>query len=710
MEQTLKKHKAQLEYEIDKDNLAQLRAFELVSKTNASFFLTGRAGTGKTTFLHYIQNHVKKNFVVVAPTGVAAIIVGGMTIHSFFGMPLDPITQDTQFNINKDKWILLTHVDTIIVDEVSMVRCDIVDGIDRIFQKAMKNNLPFGGKQIIFSGDLYQLEPVLERNDSDLVEFYKTEYQCVSPYFYRAHVFSRIRLPRIEFTKVYRQNDIEFQKMLDNIRRGRLEATEVNKINEIGIANYSAKQQEHLILTSTNNIADAINKEHLDAIDQPSFEYEGTISGDFNKNSFPSPLLLTLKIGTRVMFTQNDTLRKWVNGSVGTVTELTDNSIKVQLDHGGEVSVQRTEWENIRYIYHRDTRKLERTVTGTYIQFPLKLAWAITIHKSQGMTFDDLTVDLSSGVFMPGQLYVALSRVCSLQGLYLTSPIRLHYIMSKPEIDKFLRVYNNIEVIGKDIANYAEYYSALQTNDYDKAVAECDCLLVKELQQRQNIKSLPIDSRKKAQKQNEKHEENAYFAAERLITIMRSIDSLSPFETSVEYFQGDGEHDQLLKAVIALKNKDYRTMSMYVDRLFLRDTSSANYYYLKCLSLFLSKDYPEMCHALNSWRENVETLDARYYYLSALAAYNTNQPFVGKMAAAIESCPRYYFYIQQLKQMMQERKLVLNSVGSEGEVLVNQFNIPRTDIITACKNATDKQYRSFFRSIMNFRRNGHFVG
>ena len=193
--------------ELDQTNMEQAKAFELVSKTNSSFFLTGRAGTGKTTFLQYIQKKVDKNFVVVAPTGVAAIMVHGVTIHSFFCMPFTPITADTNFNINEEKWVILRKVDTIIIDEVSMVRCDIVDGIDAVLQRAMKNNQPFGGKQVIFSGDLYQLEPVIERNDQELVAFYKNEYGCDSPYFYRAHVFSRIMLPRIEFTKVYRQSD-----------------------------------------------------------------------------------------------------------------------------------------------------------------------------------------------------------------------------------------------------------------------------------------------------------------------------------------------------------------------------------------------------------------------------------------------------------------------------------------------------------------------
>ena len=249
---------------IDSDNVSQMQALDIVKNTNYSFFLTGRAGTGKTTFLRYIQQHVQKQFVVVAPTGVAAIVAGGMTIHSFFGMPFTPVTKHTDFQINDSKWAILHRVDTIIIDEVSMVRCDIVDGIDRVLRKVMKNDFPFGGKQIIFSGDLYQLEPVLERDDEELVNFFRYEYDTYTPYFYHAHVFKRINIPRIEFTKVYRQSDPIFQKMLDNIRHGRIDADGIAKINAIGLDNALTDNEEQLILTSRNDTADKINKDHLD--------------------------------------------------------------------------------------------------------------------------------------------------------------------------------------------------------------------------------------------------------------------------------------------------------------------------------------------------------------------------------------------------------------------------------------------------------------
>ena len=219
---------------IDEQNPVQMQALEIVRDTNASFFLTGRAGTGKTTFLHYIKENVDKQFIVVAPTGIAAIVAGGVTIHSMFGMPLTPITKDTQFQINEGKWHVLKRVDTIIVDEISMVRCDIIDGIDTVLRTAMKNDLPFGGKQIIFSGDLYQLEPVVERDEKELIDFFQSEYGTITPYFYHAHVLQRIKLPKIEFTKIYRQNDTDFQNMLNNIRHGRIYSEEIYKINEIG--------------------------------------------------------------------------------------------------------------------------------------------------------------------------------------------------------------------------------------------------------------------------------------------------------------------------------------------------------------------------------------------------------------------------------------------------------------------------------------------
>ncbi|MBR3566493.1 MAG: AAA family ATPase [Paludibacteraceae bacterium] len=667
--------------------------------TNASFFLTGRAGTGKTTFLHYIREHVDKQFIVVAPTGIAAIVAGGVTIHSMFGMPLTPITKDTQFQINEGKWHVLKRVDTIIIDEISMVRCDIIDGIDTVLRTAMKNDLPFGGKQIIFSGDLYQLEPVVERNEKELIDFFQSEYGTITPYFYHAHVLQRIKLPKIEFTKIYRQNDMDFQNMLNNIRHGRIYSEEINKINEIGLKNNESETKEQLILTSRNDTAERINQSHLEAIQAAVFTYRGIIEGVFQKNSFPAPEELILKEGTRVMFTHNDTEHKWVNGTVGTISKLTDHSISVILDKGIEVSVNRVEWENIRYKYNQTTRKLESEVIGTFKQYPLKLAWAITIHKSQGMTFDKLKLDLSTGVFMPGQLYVALSRVCSLEGLYLTSPIRLHYIMSKPEIDKFLDDYNDIGIISKDIKEYAQYYQALQDKDYDKAAQECNRIMHSALVARKEISTLPIDERKSAARTNSKLEEKAYYAADRMLSIAYTAKEVMTSTEHINTIVGNSEEDCFLNAVICFENGEYEKSIHYIGQVMQLFGNSARWYYLKSLALYAQGKYTEAAVVNESWKNDVDVVDARYYYLTAIIDYKLGKPCTQTMLEAVKLEPRYTPFIRSLQQMMCARSEQLACNQESIKATVRAFNV-NEDIETILSEMDEKQYSLFIASLI----------
>lgn len=684
---------------IDKHNHEQMQALEIVRDTNASFFLTGRAGTGKTTFLHYIREHVDKQFIVLAPTGIAAIVAGGVTIHSMFGMPLTPITKDTQFQINEGKWHVLKRVDTIIIDEISMVRCDIIDGIDTVLRTAMKNGLPFGGKQIIFSGDLYQLEPVVERNEKELIDFFQSEYGTITPYFYHAHVLQRIKLPKIEFTKIYRQNDTDFQNMLNNIRHGRIYSEEINKINEIGLRNNESETKEQLILTSRNDTAEYINQSHLEAIQAAVFTYRGIIEGVFQKNSFPAPEELILKEGTRVMFTHNDTEHKWVNGTVGTISKLTDHSISVILDKGIEVSVNRVEWENLRYKYNRATRKLDSEVIGTFKQYPLKLAWAITIHKSQGMTFDKLKLDLSTGVFMPGQLYVALSRVCSLEGLYLTSPIRLHYIMSKPEIDKFLGDYNDIGIISKDIKEYAQYYQALQDKDYDKAAQECNRIMHSALVARKEISTLPIDERKSAARTNSKLEEKAYYAADRMLSIAYNAKEVMTSSEHINIVVGYSEEDCFLNAVICFENGEYEKSIHYIGQVMQLFSNSARWYYLKSLALYAQGKYAEAAIVNESWKNDVDVVDARYYYQTAKTDYKLDKPCTQTMLEAVKLEPRYTPFIRSLQQMMCARSEQLVCNQESIKAAVRAFNA-NEDIETILSEMDEKQYSLFIASLI----------
>ena len=526
---------------------------------------------------------------------------------------------------------------------------------------------------MIFSGDLYQLEPVVERNETELIDFFQSEYGTITPYFYHAHVFQRIKLPKIEFTKIYRQNDIEFQNMLNNIRHGRIYSEEILKINEIGLKNNECETKEQLILTSRNDTAEHINQSHLEAIQAPVFTYRGIIEGIFQKNSFPAPEELILKVGTRVMFTHNDTTHKWVNGTVGTISKLTPQSISVLLDNNAEVSVNLVEWENIRYKYNRNTRKLEHEVIGTFKQYPLKLAWAITIHKSQGMTFDKLKLDLSTGVFMPGQLYVALSRVCSLEGLYLTYPIRLHYIMSKPEIDKFLGEYNDIGIISKDIKEYAQYYQALQDKDYDKAAQECNRIMLSTLALRKDISTLPIDERKKATRANSKLEEKAYYAADRMLAVTYNAQEVMTTTEPVNTIVGMREIEKLsgcgLDGFSLLPRKDAQ------------------------------EKYAEAAIVNESWKNDVDVLDTRYYYQTAMTDYKLGKPSAQIMIEAIKSEPRYIPFVHAIQQMMYSCSENLNCTHESIKAVVATFNA-NVPIEPFLSHMEDKEYSLFVATLI----------
>ena len=400
--------------QIDPQNHEQQLAYELVANTNSSFFLTGRAGTGKTTFLHNVQKIVNKQFITLAPTGVAAIRAGGDTIHSFFGLPMEVCTPGTCGKMNEARILTLLHADTIIIDEVSMVRCDVMDAIDYTMRKTLKNNIPFGGKQMIFVGDMFQLPPVVKYGaERDLLkDFYRTN----DFFFYKSNAVKRIRLVKIEFQKVYRQEDTKFLHILENVRLNRVTPENIMHLNE-HVHTPSNEDGAVITLVSINKTADKINTQHLEEINAKEFVYEGTIDGKFDEKRLPVEMELRLKVGAQVMFTRNDQFKRWANGTLGTVKKLTKDEISVTLNNGETYVVPCCSWESYSYEYNREERKMKKELTGTFTQYPLKLAWAITVHKSQGMTFDKLSIDLSRGMFAPGQLYVALSRVKTLDGL-----------------------------------------------------------------------------------------------------------------------------------------------------------------------------------------------------------------------------------------------------------------------------------------------------
>lgn len=452
---------------IDPQNKQQVLAYDLIANTNSCFFLTGRAGTGKTTFLHKVQEICPKQFITLAPTGLAAIQAGGMTLHSFFGLPF-LIDKKTFGLMNEDNRYALYVADTLLIDEASMVRCDIVDAIDRTMRRVLENPYPFGGKQVVFIGDLFQLPPVVQYQEEK--NFLRDRYNSDSGFFFHAHVLRQIDMATIEFQKVYRQEDLQFLQTLDHVRCNQVNDQDLELLNS-RVCSPSPQDGMVIRLASINRVADNINKKRLSEIDSPEYTYEGTVNGEFKEN-FPTEIMLTLKAGAQVMFIRNDSLGRWVNGTLGKVDQLSENNIYVTVDNGETYAVPLCTWESYRYEYDREAQELKKEVIGTFTQYPLRLAWAITVHKSQGATFDKVAIDLTRRMFAPGQLYVALSRVRSINGLFLTKDITQAQIQTSLEVLSFASHFNDEKRISNELESGKAVYQALKKDDYDQAAQE----------------------------------------------------------------------------------------------------------------------------------------------------------------------------------------------------------------------------------------------
>lgn len=446
---------------IDTSNPEFRNALELITRTRQSVFLTGKAGTGKSTFLKHLCEIVQKKFVVLAPTGIAAINAGGSTIHSFFKLPFRPMLPDDPdlslvsgrifefFKYKKDHKKLIQEVELIIIDEISMVRADMVDCIDRIL-RVYSNNMrtPFGGKQLVFVGDVFQLEPVVTNDSKEILnKFYP------NPYFFSAKVFSETRLVPIEFTKIYRQSDKTFISILDKIRNGSVGASELQTLNTRYNPSFNPSADEmYITLATRRDNVDYINERKMSELPTPDFLSPGVIEGDFPESSLPTSKDLILKEQAQIMFIHNDLQwpRRWVNGTLGVVSHIDEyDNVYVLLEDGREVLVELETWRNYRYKYNEAEKKIEEEIIGTFTQLPLKAAWAITVHKSQGLTFSRVIVDFNGGVFAGGQAYVALSRCTSLEGMTLKKTISRSDIFVRAEILEFSRIFNNQQLIDK---------------------------------------------------------------------------------------------------------------------------------------------------------------------------------------------------------------------------------------------------------------------
>ena len=412
--------------QIDHNEVFDL-AYRFVTETNENIFLTGKAGTGKTTFLKYLRDNSTKNIIVAAPTGVAAINAGGVTLHSLFQLPFQPFLPTktnkiellARIRINKQRQQLLRKVELLIIDEISMVRCDVMDAIDTILRSVRGNHhLPFGGIQLLCIGDLFQLPPVAQNQEWNIL----SEYYA-SPFFFDSLVIKEQMPLLIELNKIYRQNDSGFVELLNKVRNNRMSKEDFESLHlRYNPLFQPPEEEKYITLTSHNNQADNINRQKLHRILSPALTYEAIISDDFPEHLYPADASLVVKTGAQVMFLKNDTvMKRYFNGKIGVIRSLEKEKITVDCD-GSAIEVYPETWENTRYSLNRNDGKLELHTLGSFTQFPLRLAWAITIHKSQGLTFDKLMID-AGAAFSSGQVYVALSRSTSLEGIVLLSKI-----------------------------------------------------------------------------------------------------------------------------------------------------------------------------------------------------------------------------------------------------------------------------------------------
>lgn len=481
----------------DQKNESFQLAVKFVNHTNKHIFLTGKAGTGKTTFLKYIRENTFKKMVVVAPTGVAAINAGGVTMHSFFQLPFVPFlpTQHTGWNdlnsgftnahtllrnirFNSDRRDLIKELELLVIDEVSMVRADMLDAVDAILRHFRRQPLvPFGGVQVLYIGDLFQLPPVIKHDEWDTL---KQHYK--SPFFFDALVMQHATPLYIELKKIYRQSDLSFINILNNIRNNVVSHEDLEILHRYYKPGYRpAKEENYITLTSHNAQSDAINQSELAKLSGKLYSFEAQISGDFNEKAYPAEKQLALKIGAQIMFIRNDKgeTRRFYNGKIGVIKNFKEDKICIAFpNEGGELEIEKEKWKNVRFVYNKEKDTVDEEELGVFEQYPIRLAWAITIHKSQGLTFNKAIIDAGAS-FAPGQVYVALSRLTNMEGLVLFSRIHQHAISTDERVISFTKSELDEDVLTEQLEGAQKMFiakSLMLSFDWEKIISQLELI------------------------------------------------------------------------------------------------------------------------------------------------------------------------------------------------------------------------------------------
>ena len=577
---------------IDLDNAELQNALQIIQFTRRSLFLTGKAGTGKSTFLRYIAANTKKKHIVLAPTGIAAINAGGSTLHSFFKLPFHPLLpNDSMYSVrnirntlkyNSEKIKIIREEELIIIDEISMVRADIIDFIDKVLRVYCRNmREPFGGKQLLLVGDIYQLEPVVKEDDRKLLNpFYR------SSFFFDAKIFQQFQLVSIELKKVYRQSDPVFIGILDNIRTSQARIQDLQLLNQrVGAQLDEGDSKLAITLSTRRDTVDYINDSQLKLLPGEPCLFRGRIQGEFPESSLPTPIELYLKTGAQIIFIKNDIEHQWVNGTLGTIIGFDEDEnakIYVRTEEGKDVMVEPAAWSNMRYHFNEVEKKIEEEEIGRYEQYPIRLAWAITVHKSQGLTFNQVKIDFTGGVFAGGQTYVALSRCTSLEGISLQEPIRQSEIFVRNEVKQFARQYNNQNTIHTALTQSKadrQYHDAVKAYDKGDMQTALDNFFLA-IHSRYDIEH-PLAKRfirKKLNKVNELQAEN-----ERLREVIKQKD------------EEKKKQEKFLKRLAT----EYVVMGKECERAGMKEAAITNYQ--KALTLYPS--HPEAKKRLKHLKE-----------------------------------------------------------------------------------------------------------